>query len=207
MIVFGAHTPCASDSRCRSSIQKGGATVLHRGSPFIATEITMSCPNSVRGLSRRSHAHPAALVMSQIDGDASTRDERKRLRWSLKGARELDEKVNLAEKLAGFEEHWKPRIAGMLNDYKVMLVKVQGDFVWHKHDETDDFFLVIKGHLTIQLRDRNVELDEGEMFIVPRGVEHCPRADDEAWVLLIEPAQTVNTGDAGGPLTAELRWA
>jgi mannose-6-phosphate isomerase-like protein (cupin superfamily) len=125
----------------------------------------------------------------------------------LKGARELDEKVNLAEKLAGFEEHWKPRIAGMLNDYKVMLVKVQGDFVWHKHDETDDFFLVIKGHLTIQLRDRNVELDEGEMFIVPRGVEHCPRADDEAWVLLIEPAQTVNTGDAGAPLTAELRWA
>ncbi len=123
------------------------------------------------------------------------------------GASGLDDKVNLAEKLAGFEEHWEPRIAGMLNDYKVMLVKVQGDFVWHKHDETDDFFLVIKGHLTIQLRDRNVELDEGEMFIVPRGVEHCPRADDEAWVLLIEPEQTLNTGDAGGPLTAETRWA
>ncbi len=124
-----------------------------------------------------------------------------------KGASGLDDKVNLAEKLAGFEEHWEPRIAGMLNDYKVMLVKVQGDFVWHKHDETDDFFLVIKGHLTIQLRDRNVELDEGDMFIVPRGVEHCPRADDEAWVLLIEPEQTLNTGDAGGPLTAETRWA
>jgi mannose-6-phosphate isomerase-like protein (cupin superfamily) len=118
----------------------------------------------------------------------------------------LEDKVNLARKLSTFDEHWKPRVVGMLNDYKVLVVKVQGDFVWHKHDETDDFFLVVKGHLTIQLRDRNVELDEGEMFIVPRGVEHCPRADEEAWVLVIEPEQTVNTGDAGGPLTAEPRF-
>lgn len=118
----------------------------------------------------------------------------------------MEDKVNLARKLSTFDEHWKPRVVGMLNDYKVLVVKVQGDFVWHKHDETDDFFLVVKGHLTIQLRDRNVELDEGEMFIVPRGVEHCPRADEEAWVLVIEPEQTVNTGDAGGPLTAEPRF-
>jgi mannose-6-phosphate isomerase-like protein (cupin superfamily) len=95
----------------------------------------------------------------------------------------------------------------MLNDYKVIVVKVQGEFVWHKHDETDDFFLVLKGHLTIQLRDGDVELDEGELFIVPPGVEHCPRADEEAWVLLIEPESTVNTGDAGGPLTTEAQWA
>ena len=83
------------------------------------------------------------------------------------------------------------------------IVKVRGEFVWHKHDETDDFFLVLNGHLTIQLRDRDVELDEGELYVVPRGVEHCPRAGDEASVLLIEPSGTINTGDAGGPLTAE----
>jgi mannose-6-phosphate isomerase-like protein (cupin superfamily) len=115
--------------------------------------------------------------------------------------------VNLAEKLGAFDEHWKPRIVAMLNDYKVIVVKVKDEFVWHKHDDTDDFFLVLQGHLTIQLRDRDVELDEGELFVVPRGVEHCPRADEEAWVLLIEPEQTVNTGDAGGPLTTAPQWA
>src|SRR3954454_6778414 len=107
------------------------------------------------------------------------------------------------EKLATSEEQWKPRIVGMLNDYKVIAVKVEGDFVWHKHDDTDDFFLVLRGHLTIQLRDRDVELDTGELYVVPRGVEHCPKADEEAHVLLIEPRGTVNTGDAGGGLTAE----
>jgi mannose-6-phosphate isomerase-like protein (cupin superfamily) len=117
------------------------------------------------------------------------------------------DKVDLLEKLAGFDEHFKPRIVAMLNDYKVLVVKVEGEFVWHKHDETDDLFLVLKGHLTIQLRDRNVELDEGELFVVPRGVEHCPRADREAWLLVVEPEQTVNTGDAGGPLTTEDQWA
>jgi mannose-6-phosphate isomerase-like protein (cupin superfamily) len=82
---------------------------------------------------------------------------------------------------------------------------VKGEFVWHKHDETDDFFLVLEGRLTIQLRDRDVVLEPGELFVVPRGVEHCPKADEEAHVLLIEPAGTVNTGDAGGPLTASER--
>jgi mannose-6-phosphate isomerase-like protein (cupin superfamily) len=119
----------------------------------------------------------------------------------------LEDRVNLEEKLASFEEHWKPRMVAMLNDYKIVVVKVQGDFVWHKHDETDDFFMVLKGHLTIQLRDRDIELDEGEVFVVPRGVEHCPRADREAWLLVIEPEQTINTGDAGGELTTQPQWA
>jgi mannose-6-phosphate isomerase-like protein (cupin superfamily) len=114
----------------------------------------------------------------------------------------VDDKVNLAEKLAAFDEHFNPKIVGRLNDYKLQLVKVKGEFVWHKHDETDDFFLVLRGRLTIQLRDRDVELDEGELFVVPRGVEHCPRADEEAHVLLIEPLGTANTGDAGGLRTA-----
>ncbi len=114
----------------------------------------------------------------------------------------MRDKVNLAEKLRSFDEYFRPRIVGDLNDYKVQLVKVKGEFVWHKHDETDDFFLVLDGRLTIQLRDRDVDLEEGELFVVPRGVEHRPKADEEAHVLLIEPAGTRNTGDAGGPLTA-----
>jgi mannose-6-phosphate isomerase-like protein (cupin superfamily) len=114
----------------------------------------------------------------------------------------MNDKVNLAEKLAMFTERWSPKIVGQLNDYDLQVVKVKGEFVWHKHDETDDFFLVLKGRLTIQLRDRDVELGEGELFVVPRGVEHCPRADDEAYVLLIEPAGTPNTGNAGGSRTA-----
>jgi len=93
-----------------------------------------------------------------------------------------------------------------LNDYNVSLVKVKGEFVWHTHDNTDDFFLVLDGHLTIQLRDRNIELGEGELFVVPRGIEHCPRADDEAHILLIEPAGTPNTGDVAGPRTAQSQW-
>ena len=115
----------------------------------------------------------------------------------------MKNKINLADKLATFDDRWSPKIVAQLNDYDVQVVKVKGEFVWHRHDETDDFFLVLNGHLTIQLRDRNVELGEGELFVVPRGVEHCPLADEEAHVLLIEPAGTPNTGDAGGPLTAE----
>jgi mannose-6-phosphate isomerase-like protein (cupin superfamily) len=115
----------------------------------------------------------------------------------------MTEKVNLAQKLGLFDEYWQPKIVARINDNDIRIVKVKGEFVWHKHDDTDDFFLVLQGHLTIQLRDRNVELDEGELFVVPRGVEHCPRADEEASVLLIEPAGTINTGDAGGPMTTE----
>ena len=110
----------------------------------------------------------------------------------------MDEKVNLAAALQAFDDAFSPRIVGYLNDYKLAVVKARGEFVWHKHDDTDDFFLVLSGRLTIQLRDRDVELSAGEMFVVPRGVEHCPRADGEAHVLLIEPRGTANTGDAGG---------
>jgi len=112
------------------------------------------------------------------------------------------EKVNLAAKLAMFEERWSPRIVGEMNDYKLQVVKVEGEFVWHTHPETDELFLVLEGILTVRLRDRVVELGPGELFVVPRGVEHCPQADTETHLLLIEPKGTVNTGDAGGALTA-----
>jgi len=117
----------------------------------------------------------------------------------------VTEKVDLAAKLALFDEPWQPRIVARLNDYKVMVVKLRGEFVWHSHAETDDFFLVLDGRLTIQLRDRDVELGPGEMFVVPRGVEHRPVSEEGASALLIEPEETVNTGDAGGPLTTEAR--
>jgi mannose-6-phosphate isomerase-like protein (cupin superfamily) len=115
----------------------------------------------------------------------------------------MDDAINLAEKLALLDRPFQPGIVGYLNDYKLVVVKVHGEFTWHKHDETDDFFLVLSGRVTIQLRDRDVVLEAGELFVVPRGVEHCPKADEEAEVLLIEPRDTVNTGDAGGALTAE----
>ena len=113
------------------------------------------------------------------------------------------DKVNLAEKLALLDRPYQPGIIGYLNDYKLIVVKIHGEFVWHSHEETDDFFLVLRGRITIQLRDRDVELEAGEMFVVPRGVEHCPKAEEEAEVLLIEPRGTLNTGDSGGDLTAE----
>lgn len=105
------------------------------------------------------------------------------------------DKVNLSEKLEQFTEPWSPRIVAKLNDYDVMVVKAKHDFVWHKHDETDDFFLVLKGHLTIELHDRKVELDAGEIFVVPKGVEHRPVAKEEVHLLIIEPSDTPNTGN------------
>ena len=104
--------------------------------------------------------------------------------------------INLAEKLSAFSEHWQPRTIGEFNGHDLMVVKVKGTFVWHKHDDTDDFFLVLKGRVTIQMRDGNVTLGPGEMFVVPKGVEHCPIAEDEAHLLLIEPSGTPNTGNA-----------
>jgi mannose-6-phosphate isomerase-like protein (cupin superfamily) len=104
--------------------------------------------------------------------------------------------INLAEKLATFSEHYKPRTVGEFNGHDLMVVKVKGPFTWHKHEDTDDFFLVLKGKLTIQLRDGNVELRAGEMCVVPKGVEHCPVAEEEAHILLIEPRGTPNTGNA-----------
>ena len=110
--------------------------------------------------------------------------------------------INLADKLALFTEHFQPRTVGQFNGHDLMVVKVKGPFVWHKHDETDDFFLVLKGRITIQMRDGNITLDAGEMFVVPKGVEHCPVAEEEAHILLIEPTNTPNTGN---PETAAKR--
>jgi mannose-6-phosphate isomerase-like protein (cupin superfamily) len=107
----------------------------------------------------------------------------------------MNSKVHLAEKLATFTEHWSPRTVAQFNDCDVMVVKVLGEFVWHKHDETDDFFLVLKGTLDIELRDRTITLGPGEMFVVPKGVEHRPVAREEVHLLLIEPTGTPNTGD------------
>jgi mannose-6-phosphate isomerase-like protein (cupin superfamily) len=117
----------------------------------------------------------------------------------------VQNKVNLAEKLALLEGPFRPGIVGYLNDHKLAVAWVKGEFVWHTHPETDDFFLVLSGRLTIQLRDRDIELGPGELFVVPAGVEHCPRSDEGAKILLIEPRGTVNTGDAGGELTAPER--
>lgn len=103
--------------------------------------------------------------------------------------------VNLAEKLGQFEQHWSPHIIADYNGNDVMVVKVKGEFVWHSHPDTDDLFLVLKGRIRIELRDRTVELGAGELFVVPRGVEHRPVADEEAHLLLIEPRGTPNTGD------------
>ena len=105
-------------------------------------------------------------------------------------------KINLAEKLATFGDYFSPRTVAQLNNYDVMVVKVKGEFIWDKHDETDDFFLVLKGKLDIQLRDRTVTLGPGELFIVPKGVEHRPVAEEEVHLILIEPTGTPNTGDA-----------
>lgn len=105
------------------------------------------------------------------------------------------DKVNLAEKLALFADHWQPRTVARFNECDIMVVKVHGEFVWHKHDDTDDFFLVLQGTLQVRLRDRIVVLGPGEFFVVPRGVEHQPYAEQEAHILLIEPTGTPNTGN------------
>lgn len=103
--------------------------------------------------------------------------------------------VNLARKLSTFSEHWAPRIVAELNGQQVKLVKLQGDFVWHHHDQEDELFMVIAGRLRMEFRDRTVWLDPGEMIVVPRGVEHRPGADVETHILLFEPASTLNTGN------------
>ena len=114
--------------------------------------------------------------------------------------------VNLEDKFGRISEQWSPKILAQLNDYHVKAVKLQGEFVWHKHDETDELFLVTKGPLVIRFRDRDVTLGPGELVVVPKGVEHLPVAEEECEVLLIEPAGTPNTGDAGGARTVEPEW-
>jgi len=112
------------------------------------------------------------------------------------------EKINLKDKLAKFSEHWTPKIIAEMNDYQFKLVKIKGEFVWHNHSDTDEVFIVIEGSMKIEFKDEVVELNEGEMYVVPKGVEHKPFAEDECKVLLVEPRGVVNTGDAEGDLTA-----
>jgi len=115
----------------------------------------------------------------------------------------LNSPINFAEKFGRFGERWSPRIVAQMNDYHFKLVKIQGEFIWHTHPETDEVFIVLDGEMTIHLRDGDVALRAGEMFVVPRGVEHKPSAVRECRMMLIEPAGTVNTGDAQSDRTAE----
>jgi mannose-6-phosphate isomerase-like protein (cupin superfamily) len=110
--------------------------------------------------------------------------------------------INFKEKLAKFSEHWSPKIIAQMNDYHFKLVKVQGEFVWHEHPETDEVFIILQGQLEIQFRDRSVRLKEGEMFVVPKGVEHKPVGEYECHILLVEPAGTLNTGELVNERTA-----
>ena len=110
--------------------------------------------------------------------------------------------INFKDKLAIFAEHWSPKIIAQMNDYHFKIVKVQGEFIWHDHPETDEVFIVLNGTLEIQFRDGSVILNEGEMFVVPKGLEHRPVAEQECHILLVEPAGTVNTGDIVNERTA-----
>jgi len=111
------------------------------------------------------------------------------------------EKINLPEKFSLFNDHWSPKIIGELNGQHIKLSKFQGEFIWHKHDEEDEAFFVMKGSFTMELRDKTIELNEGDMLIVPKGVEHRPIAQKEVWVMLFEPAETLNTGNVADEKT------
>src|SRR5262249_23634732 len=123
-----------------------------------------------------------------------------------KKERDMPDAVNLAQKFSLIGDYWKPRIAGEINDSFLKLVKVKGEFVWHHHDVEDELFLVVKGQLLMRFRDRDVMVNEGEFSIVPHGVEHCPVAEEEVELILLEPKTTVNTGSAGGERTAAAEW-
>ena len=111
-------------------------------------------------------------------------------------------KINLKEKLSKFSDHWSPKVIAEMNDYQFKLVKIQGDFVWHHHDDTDEVFIVIEGTMKIEFENETVELNEGDMYVVPKGVEHKPYAEEEGMVMLVEPRGVVNTGNTEGDLTA-----
>lgn len=114
------------------------------------------------------------------------------------------EKVNLNEKFGLFSQHWSPKIVARMNDYEFKLVKIQGDFVWHQHEDTDEVFIVLEGQMRIDFRDGPVHLKAGELLVVPKTVEHKPYAEQECKIMLVEPTGVVNTGNAGGELTAEV---
>jgi mannose-6-phosphate isomerase-like protein (cupin superfamily) len=116
----------------------------------------------------------------------------------------VNDPVKLSEKLASFDEIFAPKIVGYYNDNKIQVGKAKGEFVWHSHPDTDDFFLILKGRLTIQLPDRDVDLEAGDLFVVPRGVEHCPKSNEEVHILLIEPKGTLNVGDADAEAAPEV---
>ena len=111
--------------------------------------------------------------------------------------------INLKDKLAKFSDHWSPKVIAELNDYQFKLLKIQGEFVWHNHPDTDEVFIVIEGSMNIEFENETVQLNEGEMLVVPKGVEHKPYADSECKVMLVEPRGVVNTGDADSELTAD----
>lgn len=111
--------------------------------------------------------------------------------------------INLAEKLTLFSEHWSPRVVAEMNDYQFKLAKLEGEFIWHNHEDTDEVFIVVKGSMQIEMEEETIHLSEGEMYVVPKGVMHKPFAETECHVMLVEPRGVVNTGDAGGELTAE----
>lgn len=111
------------------------------------------------------------------------------------------EKVNLNQKFSLFSEHWSPKIVGELNGQHVKLAKLKGEFVWHKHDEEDELFFVVKGNLKMEYRDRTVEVKENEFLIVPKGIEHKPVAEEEVWIMLFEPSSTLHTGDTKSEMT------
>ena len=113
----------------------------------------------------------------------------------------MSEKINLKEKLSKFNKHWSPRVVAEMNDYQFKVAKIKGEFIWHNHKDTDETFIVIEGKMSMKLRNRTIELSEGEMFIVPKGVDHKPCANEECKILVIEPRGVINTGDAGGDLT------
>ena len=117
--------------------------------------------------------------------------------------KKISDKINFKEKLSKFSNHWSPRVIAEMNDYQFKLVKIKGDFVWHDHKDTDEVFIVIEGEMSIEFKDRTVELSEGEMFVVPKGIEHKPYSENECKILIIEPVGVVNTGDSGGELTAD----
>ena len=112
------------------------------------------------------------------------------------------DKINLKEKLSEFSDHWSPKVIAEMNDYQFKLVKIQGEFVWHNHDDTDETFIVIEGEMKIEFENETLQLNEGDMFVVPKGVEHKPWAGNECKVMIIEPRGVLNTGNSEGDLTA-----
>ncbi|HHZ74038.1 MAG TPA: cupin domain-containing protein [Candidatus Poseidoniales archaeon] len=111
------------------------------------------------------------------------------------------EKINLKEKLAKFSDHWSPKVIAEMNDYQFKLVKIKGDFVWHNHEDTDEVFIVIEGKMKIEFENETVELNEGDMYVVAKGIQHKPSAENECKIMLVEPRGVVNTGDTEGELT------